>query len=405
MRILIFTQHFTPEITAAQARLEPIARLLADRGHVVHVIAAVPNHPTGVVHKGFRRRAVVRQKHDRVDVSHVWVRASPNKTTVSRLLLYGSYALSASLAGLVDVRPDVILVSSPPLPAAAAAAVIAARHRVPWVMDVRDLWPEVAVALGELTSSRMIRSAERLERVLYARATAIVTVTEPFREHIAARTRDREKITVIQNGTTRLWIDAGQAEVDRVDLNIPTDRFVWSYAGNVGIAQGLDAALEAAELLGKGFQLRIVGAGPVLEKLRARAAALPPGYVEFTGLVQPGLAARYLRASDAVLVPLAAHPTLASFVPSKLFDACAVGRPVILAAVGEARRLTEAADAVLPVAPEDPVALAGALRRLRDEPEFARALAERGRGFAAGYLRESQVERLEQVLWSATSRA
>jgi glycosyltransferase involved in cell wall biosynthesis len=371
----------------------------------VHVITAIPNHPTGVVHEGFRRRAVVRQKLDRVDVSYVWVRSSPIKTTASRLLLYGSYAFSASLAGLVDARPDVILVSSPPLPAAAAAAVVAARHRVPWVMDVRDPWPEVAVALGELTGVRTIRWAERLERGLYASATAIVTVTEPFREHIDARIQDREKITVIPNGTTRLWLDIGNAEVDRVGLGIPTDRFVWTYAGNVGLAQGLDAALEAAELLGERFQLRVVGEGPVLPRLRERAAALPVGSVEFTGLVQPDLAARYLRASDALLVPLGAHPALASFVPSKLFDACAVGRPVILAAAGEARRLTEAAGAVLPVPPEDPAALASALRRLHDDPELRDDLAGRGRSFASAYLREHQVERLEEVLYLAVAQA
>jgi glycosyltransferase involved in cell wall biosynthesis len=355
-----------------------------------------------VVHEGFRRRALVRQKLDGVDVSYVWVRSSPNKTTASRLLLYASYAFTASLAGFDASRPDVILVSSPPLPAAAAAAVVAARHRVPWVMDVRDPWPEVAVALGELTNPLMIRMAERLERGLYARASAIVTVTEPFREHIAALTQDREKISVIPNGTTRLWLDVGNVEVDRIGLGIPTDRFVWTYAGNVGLAQGLDAALEAAEVLGAGFQLRVVGEGPVLARLRQRAAALPTGLVEFTGLVQPELAARYLRASDAVLVPLGAHPTLAKFVPSKLFDACAVGRPVVLAAVGEARRLTETAGAVLAVPPEEPAALASALRRLREDPDLCESLGERGRKFAAGYLRERQVERLEQVLRSAS---
>jgi glycosyltransferase involved in cell wall biosynthesis len=403
LRILIFSQHFTPEVTAAQARVHPIARLLADRGHDVHVITAVPNHPEGIVHEGFRRRAVVHKELDGFRVSYVWARPSPNKTMASRLLLYGSYALSASLQGFVAGRPDVVLVSSPPLPAAAAAAAVAARHRAPLVLDIRDPWPEVAVALGELTNPKLIGLAERLERGLYARASAIVTVTEPFRQHIAALIDDPEKISVIPNGTTKLWLDVGKSEVDRAGLGIPNDRFVWTYAGNVGLAQGLDAALEAAERLGDGFQLRIVGEGPVLARLRERAAQLPNGQVEFTGLVQPELAAQYMRASDALLVPLGAHPTLAKFVPSKLFDACAVGRPVILAAEGESRRLAAAAGAVLAVPPEEPTALAGALRRLREEPEFRQRLAEAGRQFAAGYLRERQVARLEQVLRSVSS--
>lgn len=401
VRILIFTQHFTPEVTAAQARLEPIARYLAEQGHDVEVITAVPNHPAGVVHEGYRHRPIVRRAVVGARVGYVWVRPSPAKTTSSRLLLYASYALSASLAGLVARRPDVIFVSSPPLPAAAAAAFVAARHRVPYVLDVRDPWPEVAVALGELTDPRMIRLAERLERRLYDRAKAIVTVTQPFRDLIADRTRSPGKIVVVPNGTTKLWLDAGMAEFARAPLGMPEDRFVWTYAGNVGIAQGLDSALDAAERLGDGYQFRIVGEGPVLARLKQRAAGLPRGAVEFTGLVAPEIAARYLRASDAVLVPLGAHPTLAQFVPSKLFDSCAVGRPVILAARGEPRRLTAATEAVLPVEPEDATALSDAVRRLHDDPRLRDELSDRGRAFAARYQREAQVQRLEQVLIDA----
>jgi glycosyltransferase involved in cell wall biosynthesis len=326
------------------------------------------------------------------------------KTTSSRLLLYASYALSASVAGVIAPRPDVVFVSSPPLPAAAAAALVAARHRVPYVLDVRDPWPEVAVALGELTDPKMIRFAERLERRLYDRAAAIVTVTRPFLHHIAARTRSPEKIAIVPNGTTKLWLDMGSIEVDRASLGIPEDRFVWTYAGNVGIAQGLDSILDAAAQLGDEYQLRVIGEGPVLARLKERARALTPGSVEFTGLVEPALAARQLRASDAVLVPLGAHPTLVQFVPSKLFDACAVGRPVILAALGEPRRITEAAGAVLPVPPEDASALAAAVRRLREDRAFGRELALRGRAFAAHYQREMQAERLEQVLLGASER-
>jgi colanic acid biosynthesis glycosyl transferase WcaI len=102
-----------------------------------------------------------------------------------------------------------VLASSPPLPVGAAAALVAARHRVPWVFDVRDLWPAAAIILGELSDGQMARLAERLERRLYNGAGAIVTVTEPFRRDIAQRTRDPRKITVVTNGTTQTWLDAG----------------------------------------------------------------------------------------------------------------------------------------------------------------------------------------------------
>ena len=124
----------------------------------------------------------------------------------------------------------------------------------------------------------------------------------------------------------------------------------------------------------------------------------------FHGLVQPSVAARYLRASDATLVSLAARPELAKFVPSKLFDCCAVGRPVILAAEGESRRLAEGAGAVYPVPPGDAAALSEAVRTLRDDAEMRRSLAERGRAFATEYLRENQIGALERVLEEAGRR-
>ncbi len=397
MRILILTQYFAPEITAATARLRPIARHMAELGHEVEVVCEVPNHPEGVVHEGFRR-AVVSREMDGFSVRYVWVSASPVKTTWSRLRFYGSYALMASLVGSLGPRPDVIFVSSPPLPAAAAAAVVAKRFRIPWVIDVRDPWPEAAVALGELSNPRVIRLLERLERWLYASATAIVTVTESFRTDILAKVDDPSKISIVPNGTTREWLRAGEREEDRLELGLPEDRFVWTYAGNLGLAQGLDAAVEAAERLGDGFQLLLVGDGPERTKLEDRASRLPGETVAFKGLVEPELAARYLRASDAALVSLGNQPELAKFVPSKLFDCCAIGRPVILAAAGEALRLVVQAEAALPIPPADPAALADAVRALRDDATARQRLGEAGRAFAAQHLRELQLERLEGLL-------
>lgn len=403
MRILIFSQYFTPEVTAARARVHPIAQHLAERGHTVEVICEVPNHPEGVVQEGYRGRLQVRRELDGFGVRHVWVRTSPVKTMRSRALLYGTYTAAAMVAGGTGPRPDVILVSSPPLPAAVAAATVAKRFRAPWVMDIRDPWPEAAVALGELSNARVIDLLERLEKRLYASAAAIVTVTEPFRADIAAKVDDPGKITIVPNGTTRKWMEAGEADVNRAELDLPADRFVWTYAGNLGIAQGLGAAVEAAAKLGDGYQLQLVGAGPVRERLEARAAQLPAGAVVFRGLVEPEMAARYLRASDANLVSLGAQPELSKFVPSKLFDCCAVGRPVILSAAGEPQRLAAAADSALPIPPEDSAALVDALRQLQAEPELRTRLSANGRGFAAGYLREDQVARLESVLAGAVA--
>lgn len=408
MRILLLTQYFTPEVTAASARLHAFAAGLAGRGHRVTVVCEVPNHPSGIVEEEFRGKARVRRELDGFEVDYVWVRPSPVKTTRNRLVWYGSYTLAATVQAALVKRPDVVLVSSPPLPAAVAAAAAALRHRVPLVLDIRDLWPEAAVAVGELTNPRVVGALERLERRLYRRAAAIVTVTEPFRASIESKLPpgDLKPVSVIPNGTTRMWLDAGAAEPrPRADLDMPDERFVLTYAGNVGLAQGLEAAVDAASTLGDGFQLQIVGDGPKREELEARAASLPDGRVRFRGLVPPEQAALLLRASDAILVSLGADPAFQMFVPSKLFDGCAVGRPVVLAVGGEARRLAEEAGAVLPVAPGDAGEIAAAVTRLRDDGGLRERLGSAGRAFAGEYLRERQVERLERVLAEAVERS
>lgn len=400
MRVLLLSQYFTPEVTAARARVHAFAAGLAERGHDVEVICEVPNHPDGIVHPGYGDKLIDRRELDGFRVSYVRVRARPEKTTRNRLLFYGTYAASATLAGVVARRPDVVLASSPPLPVGAAAAAVATRHRVPWVFDVRDLWPEAAVVLGELRGERAIAAAARLETFLYRSAAAIVTVTEPFAAKIAEQV-PRARVHVIPNGTTRAWLEAGERPPDREAAGLPADRFAWMYAGNFGLAQGLDAAVRAAGLLGEDYRLVLLGGGPERARLGELAADVAPATVEFRDPIQPEQAAAMMRAADALLVSLGAAPELAKFVPSKLFDCAALRRPVVLAASGESPRIAERAGSALVVPPGDAEALAAAVRRLRDEPELADRLAAAGAGLAEEYLRERQIERLEQILSEA----
>jgi glycosyltransferase involved in cell wall biosynthesis len=406
VRVLLLSQYFAPEVTAASFRLEPLARFLAAAGHDVDVVCEVPNHPDGIVAPGWSGvRPVQTRRVDGYRVRHLWVPASPAKGFAARAASYGSYAAGAVVAGVARRRPNVILASSPPMPVAAAGMAVARLRRVPWVMDVRDPWPEAAVGLGELTNPRVIGALEKLELRLYADAAAIVTVTEPFRRDIGAKAGGTGKVSVIANGTTDEWLAVGLAEVPRAELEMPADRFVVTYAGNVGLAQGLETAIEAAAELDDGFQLQIVGSGPRLAALREQAASLPPGRVAFRSLVEPPVAARLLRASDAALVSLGANRERARSVPVKLYDSCAVARPVVLVGEGEARRQAEEAGAALSVDSGDAAGLATAIRRLRDDAETATRIAAAARRFAEANRREDGLARFEAVLREAAGEA
>jgi glycosyltransferase involved in cell wall biosynthesis len=297
----------------------------------------------------------------------------------------------ASLAGAVRRRPDVILASSPPLPVGAVGRVLAGRYRVPWVLDVRDVWPDSAVALGELSNERAIRAAERLERGLYRSAAAIVTVNGAFREHIVERAPAAKSVEVIANGTTQAWLEAGEQPPERAALGLPADRFVWTYAGNIGLAHGLDAAVRAAAMLGEGHLFVVIGEGPRREEAE-RLAAATPGLVEFRGVMDPSDAARYLRASDAVLV----SESQRSSVASKLYDYAAIGRPIIAACRGELRRVVETEELGIVAEHGDSEALAAAVLAVRDGSWESDP--QRLRSFAREHLREAQALKMATLL-------
>jgi colanic acid biosynthesis glycosyl transferase WcaI len=384
-------------------RLRPLAAGLAARGHEVEVISELPSHPQGIRYPGFARRPLQRRLLDGCRVSYVWASASPSKRPLSRLAAYGTYAASATVAGALARRPDIVFASSPPLSVGLVGELVARRHRVPWVLDVRDLWPQVAAELGSVRPGRALSMAMALERRLYAEAAGVTVASAGFREHVG-RYAHPDSVMVLPNGTTRRWLEIGEAPPDRAAARLPDGVFVWTYAGNVGLSQGLDTAIAAARLLGPGYRLLIVGDGASRPRLKDAAAAAEVGSVEFRDPVPVDEAAVLMRASDALLVSLDDGEALGRTVPVKLFDSAAVGRPVIVAAPGEPRRIAETTGAGLPVRPGDPAALAAAVRRVAAEPELRIRLATAGRAFAAENLREAGVERLESFLLGRVER-
>ncbi len=399
MRILFVSQYFAPEMTAASARLAPLAAGLAARGHEVEVISGLPNHPQGVVYEGFRDSLFVRRRGSGLRVRHVWVRASPEKGMKPRLLSYASYAASASVAGALTGRPEIIFASSPPLSVGAVGLLLAKRHRVPFVLDVRDLWPEIAVSLGELSDPAVIRRVEQLEAFLYRQATTVTTPTQPFASHVE-RISGRPNATVLPNGTTARWLAAAERDPSRERLGLP-EGFLWTYAGNVGLSQDLSVAVDAAGELGEEFTLLVLGSGSTRAALEAQAARLDRANVIFRDPVPEHEAVEYVRASDALLVPLADDAGAAKSIPIKLYDFCAAGRPVIVAAPGEPARIARERKIALVTPPGDSSALANAVRRLRDDSELRESLSKRGQEWARDHDRLAQVPILEQILAAA----
>jgi len=403
LSIVLLSQYFPPEIGATQSRIQSFADYLAARGHRVTVVAEFPNHPHGVIPERYRGRLVVEDRSNAYRVLRVWVKTSRIKNQQTRLAFYSSYTALATAVGPMLGRPDVVVATSPPLFTGLAGLAIAQMNRAGFVLDVRDLWPAAADALQQMSTGWMGHAAELLERQLYRRADAVVAVTAPFCEHIDRLRAKPPATALVPNGTLDLFFANGHAP-DRTFFGVGDDRFLVTFAGTHGIAQALPSVLKAAALAREQAHFAFVGDGPIKDQLVAAWKQAPLANVSFHEQVPLERIPPLLAGSDALLVPLSAHPVFADFVPSKMIDFMAVGKPILLTAAGESVRLLERAGAGVAVPPEDPQALAEAVRWLEENPGEAAMMGERGRDFARRRMRIIQAERLEQVLLEVVER-
>jgi colanic acid biosynthesis glycosyl transferase WcaI len=411
MRILYLSQYFPPEAGATQTRAYEMARNFVRLGHAVTLIAELPNHPSGIIPPRYRGKLYERESLEGIQVIRVWVKASPEKSFRSRILFYLSYMVSALAAGLLLARGrfDLIYATSPPLFVGGAALALSLLRRIPLVFEVRDLWPESAVALGELRGSLPIRLASRLEQACYRRARRIVVVTRGIRSRLLERGIPAEKLVLIPNGAnTDLFQFRPQArERLRRELGLE-GKFTAIYAGIHGVAQGLETVVQAAGLLREDprFHFILVGEGPRKAALAAlaEAEALP----NLTLLPEQARERipDYLSAADGALIPLRALELFKGALPSKMFDAWACERPLVLSVDGEARQVLEQAGGGIFTPPEDAAALVAALRQLEGDPGLAAQMGQRGRAYtAAHYSREALAAVLLQHLLEAAGQS
>jgi len=396
LRIVLVSQYFPPEVGATQTRLQSFAEYLAARGHEVTVVAEFPNHPIGVIPTRYHGRLVEDDRTNGYRVLRVWVRAREEKTPETRMAFYLSFMAAAVAVAPAIGSADVVIATTPPLFAAVAGQAIARLKRAPFVLDVRDLWPAAAISLNQISDGLELIAAEALERFLYRSATEVVAVTRPFCDHVDRIRGGGRRTLLIPNGTLERFLMVKEASRDL--LGIADDKFLVTFAGTLGIAQALPAVLDAAELVDGEAVFALIGDGPLKASLVASAEERGLDNVSFHAQLTRDAVAPVLAASNALLVPLSKHPTFSDFVPSKMIDFMAVGRPVVLSAMGESARMLTQAGAGVVVPPEDPEGLATAVRWLASDPAAAVEMGERGRAFAAGRLRLTQAARLEQIL-------
>jgi len=382
MRILFMAQCYAPEDVSAAVLITELATDLVSRGHEVTFITGAPNYPQGRVFPGYRNRLYQVERLDGVRVVRTWSYISPHKTFWRRLFHYGTYSATAFYGGLLAGRPDIVVNYSPPLPLGLSAWLLSRIWRVPWVLQLEDLYPDAAVATGVLQNRLAIWAFAAVERFLYRHATHISLIAESFRQNLLRKGVPPERMTLIP-----VWADPdvvrplGKENPFREALGL-TGRFVVLYAGNIGVTSCLEDVLEAATLLRDEADIRFVIVGEGVKKAALEEAAHGRGLSNMLFLpFQPRDAyPTMMAAADVSLVTLNAQSALTS-LPSKTFNTMASARPILAVAPPESElgQLVQTTGCGRVVPPEEPATLAATILELRDRPEWLEEMGWNGR--------------------------
>ena len=393
MRILFFTHYYPPEVNAPASRTSEHCRAWAQAGAEVTVVTCAPNHPHGKVYPGYRNRLWQSETRDGVRIVRLWTWLAANEGFLARVLNYVSYLVAAILALPFLPKADVIVTTSPQFFCGLVGLFARPIKRAPWVLEIRDLWPESIVAVGAMKKGFTIRFLEWLEGFAYRQADAIISLTRGFVPHIAARCGDASKIAVFMNGADlAAFSKSGDGDDVKRKLGL-VGKFVGAYVGTHGMAHGLDTILDAAELLKDEprFAFLMAGGGAEEARLRAERDKRKLDNVVMLGqrpkAEMPGL----WSATDASLILLKRSDTFKTVYPSKMSEAMAMQCPVILGVEGEAKEVLEAAGAGIAITPESAEELAAAMRRLADDPALAASYGRAGRAYVDQNLDRAKV--------------
>ncbi|MEL7259670.1 MAG: glycosyltransferase family 4 protein, partial [Pseudomonadota bacterium] len=367
------------ESNAPATRTWEHIRVWAQEGHDITVITTAPNFPKGEVFDGYRNAWRSVETVEGIRVVRVKTYIAANAGTLKRMLDYISFMISATFFGLLERRPDLIIATSPQFFTACAGFALSVLRWRPWVFELRDLWPDSIIAVGAMKPSLALRLLERLELFLYRRARIVVSVTYAFRDNLIARGIDGDKIKVVTNGVdpakfTPLPRDTALS----TELGL-TGKTVIGYVGTHGMAHALDKVLDAAESLKDRDDIvfLFVGGGAQRAALEERGAGM--SNTRFLGTQPREQMAGIWSVCDVALVPLRDTPTFRTVIPSKIFEAMAMGKPILMSLPeGEAMSIITKYDCGLTVPPENPQSLADAIRRFSDEPGLRQRLGNNG---------------------------
>lgn len=363
MHILFLTDNFPPEVNAPAHRTYEHCREWVEAGAEVTVITCAPNFPQGNVYAGYKNKLYQEEQIDGIRVIRVWSYISANKGFIRRSLDYISFCIAGFLASLF-VKTDIIIATSPQFFTAVAGHWAAFWKRKPWIMEVRDLWPESIKAVDAVGESRVIQWLEKLELFLYRSASQVVVVTDTFKENLVRRGIPPNKIKVVKNGVHIQQYLPREKDAQLLASLELEDKFVVGYIGTHGMAHKLDFILDCAKEVNSNIHFLFIGDGAEKAKLQELQQKWNLPNVSLHPPVPKTNIQEYISLTDVALVPLKKSDTFKTVIPSKIFENAAMQKPILLGVEGESKAIIEFYQAGLCFEPENKADFLGRLNQL-----------------------------------------
>lgn len=401
MHLLLIHQSFVGPGEPGGTRHFEFAKELVGEGHRVTVVASDLNYLTGRSVSGIERRDA--QTVEGVRILRTFGASSLHRSFFWRVVSFLSFMASSVVTALRVGRVDLVMGTSPPLFQALSAWAVSCVRRRPFLLEIRDLWPEFAVDLGILKNKPLIFLARRLENFLYRRASHLLVNSPAYRTYLTGKGVPPEKISLIPNGVDPAMFRP-ESRGDLVRKRYGLDgKFVATYAGALGQANDIPTLLRAAERLKNEPDVRflLVGDGKERKALEETSRSLGLTNVIFTGSVPKDEMADVLAASDACVAILQNIPMFRTTYPNKVFDYMAAGRPTLLAIDGVIREVMETSRGGLFVPPGDDAALTQAVLRLERDREEGRRMGQAARKFVEEHFdRRRQARQFHELIGS-----
>ena len=399
--ILLLSQYYQPEQVGPAIWLAELAADLQAAAHRVSVLTGFPNHPDGIVPPAYRHKIFQREKLNGIDVIRAYLYASPNKTFWWRVANFGSFVGSSLIAGaLAAPRSDAVYATLPPLPLGVTAWALARLKSARLVVNLQDIHPDVAVALGVLHNRAAIRAFEGMERWVYRRADRVVVISEGFRDNLLSKGVPDSKIRVVPNWADPDFIRPGVHDQELRE-NWGRDKFAVVYSGGLTHSSNLEPLIEAAAVLGnEPFRFVIIGEGVKKPALEEAVRGKHLGNVSFLPFQPIERYPKVLSTADMNLVTLSAVAAIAS-APSKIYKIMASGRPVLAIAppASEIARLVKASGCGFVIHPAQIDELVRVLRYAATRPQEIGQMGQRGRQYLEQNLaRKTSTDKIAQIL-------